>query len=167
MSCIPVLIAAFCPSLGFFSTLPWVALVQSPFCMTTWECCSLLQSLRTQSMARETRWAHWLWCSGYPLDNNVEVNNVFGSYKEFLPLWHPRLIIVMLMKLISDVGFLMCVKVVITIITGLPGSHKKRLCNFLVQLNKERGRYKQLHPTACSLLYFLLVFRTYSVVILF
>uniref|UniRef100_A0A4W6C4E3 Dynein axonemal assembly factor 9 n=1 Tax=Lates calcarifer TaxID=8187 RepID=A0A4W6C4E3_LATCA len=33
-------------------------------------------------------------------------------------------------------------KVVITIITGLPGSHKKRLCNFLVQLNKERGRYK-------------------------
>uniref|UniRef100_A0A4W6C4D3 Dynein axonemal assembly factor 9 n=1 Tax=Lates calcarifer TaxID=8187 RepID=A0A4W6C4D3_LATCA len=79
---------------------------------------------------------------GYPLDNNVEVNNVFGSYKEFLPLWHPRLIIVMLMKLISDVGFLMCVKVVITIITGLPGSHKKRLCNFLVQLNKERGRYK-------------------------
>ncbi|KAM4541668.1 dynein axonemal assembly factor 9 isoform 1-T1 [Odontesthes bonariensis] len=32
-------------------------------------------------------------------------------------------------------------KVVLTIITGLPGSHKKRLCNFLVQLNKEFGRW--------------------------
>lgn len=34
----------------------------------------------------------------------------------------------------------MCEKVVITIITGLPGSHKKRLTNFLVHLNKERER---------------------------
>ncbi|KAM9707381.1 dynein axonemal assembly factor 9 [Menidia menidia] len=32
-------------------------------------------------------------------------------------------------------------KVVITIITGLPGSHKERLCDFLVQLNKEYGRW--------------------------
>ncbi|GAA6224863.1 uncharacterized protein C20orf194 homolog [Lates japonicus] len=37
-------------------------------------------------------------------------------------------------------------KVVITIITGLPGSHKKRLCNFLVQLNKERGRWVVYEP---------------------
>uniref|UniRef100_A0A3Q0T459 Dynein axonemal assembly factor 9 n=1 Tax=Amphilophus citrinellus TaxID=61819 RepID=A0A3Q0T459_AMPCI len=32
-------------------------------------------------------------------------------------------------------------KVVITIITGLPGSHKKRLCNFLVRLNKDCERW--------------------------
>ncbi|XP_071353876.1 dynein axonemal assembly factor 9 isoform X2 [Trachinotus anak] len=37
-------------------------------------------------------------------------------------------------------------KVVITIITGLPGSHKKRLCNFLVQLNKECGRWVVYEP---------------------
>ncbi|KAI3367399.1 hypothetical protein L3Q82_026260, partial [Scortum barcoo] len=37
-------------------------------------------------------------------------------------------------------------KVVITIITGLPGSHKKRLSNFLVQLNKERGRWVVYNP---------------------
>ncbi|XP_040916742.1 uncharacterized protein C20orf194 homolog [Toxotes jaculatrix] len=37
-------------------------------------------------------------------------------------------------------------KVVITIITGLPGSHKKRLCNFVVQLNKERGRWVVYEP---------------------
>ncbi|XP_031729028.1 dynein axonemal assembly factor 9 [Anarrhichthys ocellatus] len=37
-------------------------------------------------------------------------------------------------------------KVVITIITGLPGSHKKRLCNFLVQLNKEHGRWVVYRP---------------------
>uniref|UniRef100_A0A8C2ZL17 Dynein axonemal assembly factor 9 n=1 Tax=Cyclopterus lumpus TaxID=8103 RepID=A0A8C2ZL17_CYCLU len=36
--------------------------------------------------------------------------------------------------------------VVITIITGLPGSHKKRLCNFLVQLNKEHGRWVVYKP---------------------
>ncbi|TKS87226.1 hypothetical protein D9C73_021350 [Collichthys lucidus] len=37
-------------------------------------------------------------------------------------------------------------KVVITIITGLPGSHKKRLCDFLVQLNKEHGRWVVYEP---------------------
>ncbi|XP_034050720.1 uncharacterized protein C20orf194 homolog [Thalassophryne amazonica] len=37
-------------------------------------------------------------------------------------------------------------KVVITIITGLPGSHKKRLCNFLVKLNKEYGRWVVYDP---------------------
>ncbi|XP_075963544.1 dynein axonemal assembly factor 9 [Anarhichas minor] len=37
-------------------------------------------------------------------------------------------------------------KVVITIITGLPGSHNKRLCNFLVQLNKEHGRWVVYRP---------------------
>lgn len=37
-------------------------------------------------------------------------------------------------------------KVVITVITGLPGSHKKRLCDFLVQLNKERGRWVVYEP---------------------
>uniref|UniRef100_A0A8C4IAS2 Dynein axonemal assembly factor 9 n=1 Tax=Dicentrarchus labrax TaxID=13489 RepID=A0A8C4IAS2_DICLA len=37
-------------------------------------------------------------------------------------------------------------KVVITIITGLPGSHKERLCNFLVQLNKEHGRWVVYQP---------------------
>uniref|UniRef100_A0A3Q3IIW6 Uncharacterized protein n=1 Tax=Monopterus albus TaxID=43700 RepID=A0A3Q3IIW6_MONAL len=41
-------------------------------------------------------------------------------------------------------------KVVITIITGLPGSHKKRLCNFLVQLNKERGRWVVYEPSPDS-----------------
>uniref|UniRef100_A0A665VAX7 Uncharacterized protein n=1 Tax=Echeneis naucrates TaxID=173247 RepID=A0A665VAX7_ECHNA len=41
-------------------------------------------------------------------------------------------------------------KVVITIITGLPGSHKKRLCNFLVQLNKEHGRWVLYEPGADS-----------------
>ncbi|XP_033869580.3 dynein axonemal assembly factor 9-like [Acipenser ruthenus] len=43
-------------------------------------------------------------------------------------------------------------KVVITIITGLPGSHKDSLCNFLVNLNKERGRwvvYRQA-PDGCN-----------------
>ncbi|XP_070698185.1 dynein axonemal assembly factor 9 [Pempheris klunzingeri] len=37
-------------------------------------------------------------------------------------------------------------KVVVTIITGLPGSHKKRLCDFLVQLNKEHGRWVVYKP---------------------
>ncbi|KAF3845128.1 hypothetical protein F7725_008291 [Dissostichus mawsoni] len=37
-------------------------------------------------------------------------------------------------------------KVVVTIITGLPGSHKERLCNYLVQLNKERGRWVVYKP---------------------
>uniref|UniRef100_A0A667Z3E3 Dynein axonemal assembly factor 9 n=1 Tax=Myripristis murdjan TaxID=586833 RepID=A0A667Z3E3_9TELE len=37
-------------------------------------------------------------------------------------------------------------KVVITIITGLPGSHKNRLCNFLVQLNKEGVRWVVYQP---------------------
>uniref|UniRef100_A0A7N6BTG9 Uncharacterized protein n=1 Tax=Anabas testudineus TaxID=64144 RepID=A0A7N6BTG9_ANATE len=37
-------------------------------------------------------------------------------------------------------------KVVITIITGLPGSHKKRLTNFLVHLNKERERWMVYEP---------------------
>ncbi|KAM4625546.1 dynein axonemal assembly factor 9 [Polymixia lowei] len=37
-------------------------------------------------------------------------------------------------------------KVVITIITGLPGSHKNRLCDFLVQLNKEGGRWVVYQP---------------------
>ncbi|KAK1175386.1 hypothetical protein AOXY_G28 [Acipenser oxyrinchus oxyrinchus] len=32
-------------------------------------------------------------------------------------------------------------KVVISIIAGLPGSHKDSLCNFLVNLNKEHGRW--------------------------
>lgn len=41
--------------------------------------------------------------------------------------------------------FIVC-KVVITVITGLPGSHKKRLCDFLVQLNKERGRWERFYP---------------------
>lgn len=41
-------------------------------------------------------------------------------------------------------------KVVITIITGLPGSHKKRLCNFLVQLNKECGRWVVYEPAPDS-----------------
>ncbi|MGH0152367.1 UNVERIFIED_CONTAM: hypothetical protein FKN15_031583 [Acipenser sinensis] len=43
-------------------------------------------------------------------------------------------------------------KVVITIITGLPGSHKDSLCNFLVNLNKEHGRwvvYRQA-PDGCN-----------------
>ncbi|KAM3850599.1 dynein axonemal assembly factor 9 [Diretmus argenteus] len=37
-------------------------------------------------------------------------------------------------------------KVIITIITGLPGSHKNRLGNFLVQLNKEGGRWVVYQP---------------------
>ncbi|XP_056151860.1 uncharacterized protein C20orf194 homolog isoform X2 [Lampris incognitus] len=37
-------------------------------------------------------------------------------------------------------------KVTITIITGLPGSHKNGLCNFLVQLNKEGGRWVVYQP---------------------
>ncbi|XP_069391597.1 dynein axonemal assembly factor 9 [Paralichthys olivaceus] len=41
-------------------------------------------------------------------------------------------------------------KVVITIVTGLPGSHKKRLCDFLVQLNKERGRWVVYEPGSDS-----------------
>ncbi|KAM3594615.1 uncharacterized protein V6R79_010923 [Siganus canaliculatus] len=41
-------------------------------------------------------------------------------------------------------------KVVITIVTGLPGSHKKRLCDFLVQLNKERGRWVVYQPSGDS-----------------
>ncbi|XP_070835102.1 dynein axonemal assembly factor 9 isoform X1 [Chaetodon trifascialis] len=41
-------------------------------------------------------------------------------------------------------------KVVITIISGLPGSHKKRLCNFLVQLNKERERWVVYNPDSCD-----------------
>ncbi|XP_028994932.1 uncharacterized protein C20orf194 homolog [Betta splendens] len=41
-------------------------------------------------------------------------------------------------------------KVVITIITGLPGSQKKRLSNFLVQLNKERQRWVVYEPDTYS-----------------
>ncbi|TNN52005.1 hypothetical protein EYF80_037811 [Liparis tanakae] len=41
-------------------------------------------------------------------------------------------------------------EVVITIITGLPGSHKERLCNFLVQLNKEHGRWVVYRPAPDS-----------------
>uniref|UniRef100_A0A673C454 Si:ch211-194c3.5 n=1 Tax=Sphaeramia orbicularis TaxID=375764 RepID=A0A673C454_9TELE len=37
-------------------------------------------------------------------------------------------------------------KVVITIITGLPGSHKKRLCDFLVKFSKEHGRWVVYEP---------------------
>uniref|UniRef100_A0AAQ5Y3D7 Uncharacterized protein n=1 Tax=Amphiprion ocellaris TaxID=80972 RepID=A0AAQ5Y3D7_AMPOC len=37
-------------------------------------------------------------------------------------------------------------KVVITIITGLPGSYKKRLSSFLVNLNKECGRWVVYEP---------------------
>ncbi|XP_068194769.1 dynein axonemal assembly factor 9 [Antennarius striatus] len=37
-------------------------------------------------------------------------------------------------------------KVVVTIITGLPGSHKMSLCNSLVKLNKERGRLLLYKP---------------------
>ncbi|XP_066574446.1 dynein axonemal assembly factor 9 [Amia ocellicauda] len=43
-------------------------------------------------------------------------------------------------------------KTVITVITGLPGSHKDNLCNFLVSLNKEYGRwviYRQ-SPDSCT-----------------
>uniref|UniRef100_A0A7N8XR81 Dynein axonemal assembly factor 9 n=1 Tax=Mastacembelus armatus TaxID=205130 RepID=A0A7N8XR81_9TELE len=39
-------------------------------------------------------------------------------------------------------------KVVVTIISGLPGSHKNRLCNFLVQLNKECGRWVVYEPSS-------------------
>ncbi|XP_041668357.1 uncharacterized protein C20orf194 homolog [Cheilinus undulatus] len=41
-------------------------------------------------------------------------------------------------------------KVVITIITGLPGSHKKRLCNFLVQLNVDCDRWVVYEPSTDS-----------------
>ncbi|XP_061600312.1 uncharacterized protein C20orf194 homolog isoform X1 [Cololabis saira] len=41
-------------------------------------------------------------------------------------------------------------KIVITIITGLPGSHKKRLCNFLVQLHKGFGRWVVYEPDSFS-----------------
>ncbi|KAM7376359.1 hypothetical protein PAMP_006100 [Pampus punctatissimus] len=41
-------------------------------------------------------------------------------------------------------------KVVITIITGLPGSHKKGLCNFLVHLSKECGRWVVYEPAPDS-----------------
>ncbi|CAJ1074647.1 uncharacterized protein C20orf194 homolog [Xyrichtys novacula] len=41
-------------------------------------------------------------------------------------------------------------KVVVTIITGLPGSHKKRLCDFLIQLNKDRGRWVVYEPSPDS-----------------
>ncbi|XP_020499013.2 uncharacterized protein C20orf194 homolog [Labrus bergylta] len=41
-------------------------------------------------------------------------------------------------------------KVVITIITGLPGSHKKRLCNFLLQLSKESERWVVYEPSPDS-----------------
>jgi hypothetical protein len=37
-------------------------------------------------------------------------------------------------------------KVVITILSGLPGNHKSRLCNYLVQLNKEGGRWVVYQP---------------------
>ncbi|XP_047466426.1 uncharacterized protein C20orf194 homolog isoform X2 [Mugil cephalus] len=37
-------------------------------------------------------------------------------------------------------------KVVITIITGLPGSHKEQLCNFLVQLNKGCEKWVVYEP---------------------
>ncbi|XP_067335248.1 uncharacterized protein C20orf194 homolog isoform X1 [Channa argus] len=37
-------------------------------------------------------------------------------------------------------------KVIVTIISGLPGSHKQRLSNFLVQLNKECGRWVVYQP---------------------
>ncbi|XP_077419826.1 dynein axonemal assembly factor 9 isoform X2 [Vanacampus margaritifer] len=39
-------------------------------------------------------------------------------------------------------------KVVITVISGLPGSHKETLCHFLVRLNKEYGRWLVYPPTA-------------------
>ncbi|KAM9356171.1 dynein axonemal assembly factor 9 [Pholidichthys leucotaenia] len=47
-------------------------------------------------------------------------------------------------------------KVIITIITGLPGSHKKRLSNFLIRLNEECGRWVVYDPepesfSACHL----------------
>lgn len=53
-----------------------------------------------------------------------------------------------------------CEKVVITIITGLPGSHKERLTDFLVQLNKEHGRCVRFHPERFHrfLFYFLLLY---------
>ncbi|KAG7459014.1 hypothetical protein MATL_G00226730 [Megalops atlanticus] len=37
-------------------------------------------------------------------------------------------------------------KIVISVITGLPGSHKDSLCNFLVSLNKECGRWAVYRP---------------------
>ncbi|XP_068608094.1 dynein axonemal assembly factor 9 [Brachionichthys hirsutus] len=42
-------------------------------------------------------------------------------------------------------------KVVVTIITGLPGSHKRRLCNSLLKLNKTRGRMLLYESDPCSL----------------
>ncbi|XP_054653341.1 uncharacterized protein C20orf194 homolog [Dunckerocampus dactyliophorus] len=39
-------------------------------------------------------------------------------------------------------------KVVITVISGLPGSHKETLCNFLVRLNREYGRWLVYPPAA-------------------
>lgn len=41
-------------------------------------------------------------------------------------------------------------KVVVTIITGLLGSHKKKLCDFLIQLNKEHGRWVVYNPDSCD-----------------
>ncbi|XP_077394303.1 dynein axonemal assembly factor 9 isoform X2 [Festucalex cinctus] len=43
-------------------------------------------------------------------------------------------------------------QVVITVISGLPGSHKETLCHFLVRLNKEYGRWLTYPPTsdACN-----------------
>ncbi|XP_019718270.1 dynein axonemal assembly factor 9 [Hippocampus comes] len=39
-------------------------------------------------------------------------------------------------------------KVVVTVISGLPGSHKETLCHFLVRLNKEYGRWLVYPPAA-------------------
>ncbi|XP_061101320.1 uncharacterized protein C20orf194 homolog isoform X1 [Conger conger] len=41
-------------------------------------------------------------------------------------------------------------KIVINIITGLPGSHKDGLCNYLVSLNKEYGRWVVYRPAQDS-----------------
>ncbi|XP_008314430.1 dynein axonemal assembly factor 9 [Cynoglossus semilaevis] len=41
-------------------------------------------------------------------------------------------------------------KVIVTVITGLPGSHKERLCDFLVQLNKDHGRWVVYKPDSFS-----------------
>lgn len=73
---------------------------------------------------------------------SAELRNPVSSQgdKVSIRLLSPLSTYVLPVLFISDVGFSMCEKVVITIITGLPGSHKKRLCNFLVQLNKELGR---------------------------
>ncbi|XP_058470731.1 uncharacterized protein C20orf194 homolog [Solea solea] len=37
-------------------------------------------------------------------------------------------------------------RVVVSIITGLPGSHKERLCKYLVKLNKEHGQWVVYEP---------------------